>query len=393
MTLAVVERLADQVLVMKQGRVVEQGPTREVLRRPQHPYTQRLLAAVPSAHSRGTRLSDTPPPQIPVAPRRRAAPAGPALTLEHVSKRYRGPDGRERTVVDDVSFELHPGETLGIVGESGSGKSTTAWMALALTAPSSGRVLLDGEPWSELTERRRRRRRRKIAVVHQDPLGSFDPRWDIGRTIADALGGDLTRPERTRRVAELLAAVGLGADLAARHPLSLSGGQRQRVAIARALATDPEVLVLDEPVSALDVSIQAQVLDLLADLQQALGTAHLFISHDLGVIHHVSDRVLIAEGAADRDRTRRLPHAEVRALAAAGFTAVTVPLRHGGGGADIETLFRLLIDLGEADSNLPQLLRAHFAVVNDLLIGAEEGGVRCLVRPDRRGRGDRQCEP
>ncbi|WP_422115216.1 dipeptide ABC transporter ATP-binding protein [Brachybacterium sp. UNK5269] len=294
--LAVVERMADQVLVMKEGRVVEQGPTREVLRRPQHPYTKRLLSAVPSAHSRGTRLSDAPPPQIPAAPRRRAAPTGPVLTLEHVSKRYRGPDGRERTVVDDVSFELHPGETLGIVGESGSGKSTTAWMSLALTAPSSGRVLLDGEPWSELPERRRRRRRRRIAVVHQDPLGSFDPRWDVGRTIADALGADLTRPERIRRVAELLASVGLGADLAARAPLSLSGGQRQRVAIARALATDPEVLVLDEPVSALDVSIQAQVLDLLADLQQALGTAHLFISHDLGVIHHVSDRVLVMQG-------------------------------------------------------------------------------------------------
>ncbi|UQN28630.1 dipeptide ABC transporter ATP-binding protein [Brachybacterium kimchii] len=312
--LAVVERLADEVLVMKDGRVVEQGPTSQVLSRPADPYTRRLLAAVPSARSRGSRLSDAPPLELSARDRellgaRRAgaepaadgAPAAkaPVLKVEHVSKRFRGPDGRERTVVDDVSFALAPGETLGIVGESGSGKSTTARIALALAEPSAGRVLLDGEAWSGLRERRRRYRRRRISVVPQDPLGSFDPRWDVGRTIADAIpaevGGSSRSEARSHRVSELLEAVGLTAAHARRHPLTLSGGQRQRVAIARALATSPEILVLDEPVSALDVSIQAQVLDLLGDLQKALGTAHLFISHDLGVVHHVSDRVLVMQ--------------------------------------------------------------------------------------------------
>ncbi|MGP5364174.1 dipeptide ABC transporter ATP-binding protein [Brachybacterium tyrofermentans] len=299
--LAVVERLADHVLVMREGRVVEQGPTHEVLTRPQHPYTQRLIAAVPSAHSRGERLSAAPPQQI--LPARTTLPerpvdvgVGPVLSVQGVSKRYRGPDGRDRTVVEDVSFDLHAEETLGIVGESGSGKSTTAWMSLALTRPTTGTVLLDGQPWSELPERRRRSRRRGISVVHQDSLGSFDPRWTAGRIIADALPADVPRGDRARRIGELLASVGLAPEHAARHPLSLSGGQRQRVSIARALATDPEILVLDEPVSALDVSIQAQVLDLLGDLQQALGTAYLFISHDLGVIHHISDRVLVMQG-------------------------------------------------------------------------------------------------
>jgi len=320
--LSVVERLADHVLVMHHGRVVEEGPTSQVLTAPQDPYTRRLLAAIPSAGSRGERLSDLPPSPITLATRSEDAPPRdttvPVLTADGLGKSYRGPDGRTRAVVEDVSFSLHPGETLGIVGESGSGKSTTAWMALALTEPTTGAVALDGEPWTGIPERRRRARRRRIAVVQQDPLSSFDPRWTVGRTIADALpsarrGG---AEERTARVAELLRAVGLDPSFAARHPLTLSGGQRQRAAIARALATDPEVLVLDEPVSALDVSVQAQVLDLLADLQQALGTAYLFISHDLGVIHHVSDRVLVMQhgrivesGTADEVlRTPRHPY-------------------------------------------------------------------------------------
>ena len=300
--LAVVERLADQVLVMHHGRVVEEGPTTQVLTAPQHPYTRRLLAAIPSADSRGQRLSDLPPAPIVLSPREgappRSAATGPVLAAEGLGKSYRGPDGRTRPVVEDVSFALHAGETLGIVGESGSGKSTTAWMALALTEPTTGRATFDGEPWTEVPERRRRARRRRIAVVQQDPLSSFDPRWTVGRTVADALptaGAGAGAKGRSERVAELLRAVGLDGTFADRHPLTLSGGQRQRAAIARAIATDPEVLVLDEPVSALDVSVQAQVLDLLADLQRALGTAYLFISHDLGVIHHVSDRVLVMQ--------------------------------------------------------------------------------------------------
>ena len=339
--LSVVERLADHVLVMHHGRVVEEGPTSQVLTAPQDPYTRRLLAAIPSADSRGRRLSDLPPAPVALGTRadasaQRSAALGPLLAAEDLGKSYRGPDGRTRAVVDGVSFELRAGETLGIVGESGSGKSTTAWMALALTEPTTGAVTLDGEPWTGIPERRRRARRRRIAVVQQDPLSSFDPRWTVGRTIADALPTARRRAtgtERSERVAELLRAVGLDPSFAGRHPLTLSGGQRQRAAIARALATDPEVLVLDEPVSALDVSVQAQVLDLLADLQQALGTAYLFISHDLGVIHHVSDRVLVMQhgrivesGTADevlrtprhpytRQLVAALPHPELEEIA------------------------------------------------------------------------------
>lgn len=316
--LGVVEQLADEVVVMQHGVVVEQGPVDAVLGDPQHAYTKRLLAAIPSAHAPGARLSDAPP--APLAPRPASrpvpAPGSVVLAVSHVSKRYRGPDRVVRTVVDDVSFELRAGETLGIVGESGSGKSTTAAIALALTAPTSGRVLFEGRPWSDLPERSRRPDRPRIATVSQDPLSSFDPRRTVGELVASALaaargargaGGAAARSGDRDRVHALLAGVGLDEAVAGRHPSTLSGGQRQRVAIARALATDPDVLVLDEAVSALDVSVQAQVLDLLADIQRTYGTAALFISHDLGVIHHVSDRVLVLrdgrvveEGPADQ---------------------------------------------------------------------------------------------
>ncbi|WP_144764781.1 ABC transporter ATP-binding protein [Curtobacterium sp. 9128] len=344
--LGVVEQLADDVVVMQHGVVVEQGPVGAVLGDPQHPYTKRLLAAIPSAHAPGARLSDAP--RAALAPRLTARPRPEAgsvvLSVSHVTKRYRGPDRVVRTVVDDVSFELRAGETLGIVGESGSGKSTTAAIALALTQPSSGTVTFEGRPWSTLSERARRGDRPRIATVSQDPLSSFDPRKTVGELVRSALTGaraargaratgssgaatDHASPDprgaaqhgsarggRDRaRVAELLTGVGLGPAIAERHPATLSGGQRQRVAIARALATDPDVLVLDEAVSALDVSVQAQVLDLLADIRQEYGTATLFISHDLGVIHHVSDRVLVLrdgrvveEGPADR--VFRSPH-------------------------------------------------------------------------------------
>lgn len=313
--LGVVEQLADDVVVMQHGVVVEQGPVGHVLGDPQHPYTKRLLAAIPSAHAPGTRLSDASKATLAPRPASRPVPAPGSLVLSvsHVTKRYRGPDRIVRTVVDDVSFDLRAGETLGIVGESGSGKSTTAAIALALTPPSSGDVTLKGRPWSALSERARRADRPRIAMVSQDPLSSFDPRRTVGELIRSALTGARAArgtPEDARsdtaRVEELLTGVGIDASLVRRHPSTLSGGQRQRVAIARALATDPDVLVLDEAVSALDVSVQAQVLDLLADIRREYGTAALFISHDLGVIHHVSDRVLVLrdgrvveEGTAD----------------------------------------------------------------------------------------------
>jgi peptide/nickel transport system ATP-binding protein len=299
--LAVVARMADEVAVMSNGVIVEHGDARRVLSRPEHPYTQALLDAIPSTHSKGTRLSPDrgDPRALPVRAARPAAAVGagaaPVIRAEGLVKRYRGADGLERTVVDDVSFDLRAGETLGVVGESGSGKTTTARIALALVEPEAGQVLLNGQPWSALAEKQRRRRRREITVVYQDPLSSFDPRWTVERILADTLSEDAYPTARSRRarIGELLDAVGLEGEHRARRPLQLSGGQRQRVAIARALGPEPSVIVCDEPVSALDVSIQAQVLDLLTDLQAALGIAYLFISHDLGVIHHMSDRVLV----------------------------------------------------------------------------------------------------
>jgi peptide/nickel transport system ATP-binding protein len=296
-----VSRLADRVAVMRDGLIVEQGATADILGRPQHPYTQSLLDAIPSAHSRGTRLSgpaDSPEPvaalsRIGARPGRPQAQSAPLLAADGLVKRYKGPDGKVRTVVDNVSFELRQGETLGVVGESGSGKTTTGRIVLAVTRPDEGEVRLHGQPWTAITERQRRARRQHVGVVYQDPLSSFDPRWTVARILTDALPAGYDNGSRTARIRELLHQVGLGEDLLDRRPLLLSGGQRQRVAIARALAPGPEIIVCDEPVSALDVSIQAQVLDLLADLQDELGLSYIFISHDLGVIHHMSDRVLV----------------------------------------------------------------------------------------------------
>jgi len=296
--LSVVARLADEVAVMRGGEVVEQGPVDQVLGAPRHAYTRALLDAVPSEHTRGQRLVRPVATDALVPRARRAVDRGrPVLDARHLTKVYRGPDGVDRTVVDDVSFELFGGETLGIVGESGSGKTTTARIALSLIEPTAGEVLLRGEPWSALTAAARRPRRREVGVVYQDPLSSFDPRWPVGRILVDALATGprppSSRDEARSRALRLLEQVGLREEHLAAAPLRLSGGQRQRVAIARALAPEPSVLVCDEPVSALDVSIQAQVLDLLTQLQDELGVSYLFISHDLGVIHHVSDRVLV----------------------------------------------------------------------------------------------------
>lgn len=303
--LAVVSSVADRVAVMRDGQIVEQGLTSDILGRPQHPYTQSLLDAIPSAHSRGTRLSDPSgraggtlsgirvTPREPAQADRRA----PLLTADGLVKRYKGPDGKVRTVVDGVSFELRKRETLGVVGESGSGKTTTGRIVLAVTRPDAGEVLLNGQPWTGLSEAQRRDKRRHLGFVYQDPLSSFDPRWTVKKLLYDALpAGQVSARGRAERVRELLHQVGLADDALERRPLLLSGGQRQRVAIARALAPEPDIIVCDEPVSALDVSIQAQVLDLFADLQDELGLSYIFISHDLGVIHHMSDRVLVMTG-------------------------------------------------------------------------------------------------
>jgi peptide/nickel transport system ATP-binding protein len=291
--LSVVAELADRILVMKDGRVIEQGTAHDVLGAPRHPYTRALIAAVPGLETRGSPLV---PGAEPLPARSDAAEdVVTVLEADGLVKRFRAPDGAQTVAAEGVSFSLHRGETLGIVGESGSGKSTTARIALALESADAGTVRLLGQPWSEAPEPRRRHLRRAISVVSQDPLSSFDPRWNTERILLDALpaGQYRTGVERAARVRELLAQVGLDESVLARFPLRLSGGQRQRIAIARALAPSPEVIVLDEAVSALDVTIQAQVLDLLARLQRELGIAYLFISHDLGVIAHLSDRVIV----------------------------------------------------------------------------------------------------
>lgn len=295
--LAVVAQLADEVLVLRHGVTVEQGPTEQVLRNPHHPYTRALLDAVPAEHARGTRLS---PGQPAVNGLPRSGADSPLLLrASGLGKRYIGPDHQSRQVVDDVSFELRAGRTLGIVGESGSGKTTVARMVLGLLEPDAGRVEFLGQPWTaagseRVTEKQRRLHRRDISVIYQDPLSSFDPRWSVGQILADALDvAGFQAGQHAARISQLLEQVRLPAELATRRPLQLSGGQRQRVAIARAIASNPKVIICDEPVSALDVSVQAQVLDLLADLQASLGLAYLFISHDLGVIRHVSDQVLV----------------------------------------------------------------------------------------------------
>jgi peptide/nickel transport system ATP-binding protein len=294
--LSVVAHLADHILVMRAGEVVERGPAAEVLGSPRHLYTRSLIAAVPGAATRGAALSQVPVSHVaPASPRVALDPTVPVLSARGLTKRYIGPDGRSTVAVDDVSFELFGGETLGIVGESGSGKSTTARLALGLESLDGGTVQLLGDVWAPLPETRRRLRRGLISVVDQDPLSSFDPRWNVERILLDALpaGEFATAAARRGRVAELLELVGLPTTVARRFPLRMSGGQRQRVAIARALAPRPAVIVLDEAVSALDVTIQAQILDLLVALRETAGVSYLFISHDLGVISHLSDRILV----------------------------------------------------------------------------------------------------
>jgi len=266
--LAVVAQLADRIIVMQDGRIVEAGTTAALLSAAEHPYAKKLVSAA--------------------AGRRRPAAIKPGPVVAR-ARALRKDYGRH-AVVREVSLDIHAGEIVGLVGESGSGKTTVAQMLFGLVTPTSGDVSFEGARWSAVPERRRRARRRRLQFVSQDPLSSFDPRWRVGRIIAEA------RPAGP--VAELLERVGLGADVADRYPRQLSGGQRQRVAVARALAPRPSLIICDEPVSALDATVQAQVLDLLAGIRNDDGTALLFISHDLGVVRDLADRVLVLHDGA-----------------------------------------------------------------------------------------------
>ena len=289
--LALAAERADRIVVMFRGRVVEEGTSAQVLGAPQHEYTKQLLAAAPSLASRRD-----------VLPQREAATGTPFVEIRDLRKEFalRAPKAGEPqtfTAVDGVSFEIRRGTTVSIVGESGSGKSTTANMVLGLEDATSGSILFDGLDLTTLRRKELFALRRRVQPVCQNPYASLDPRYTVEQSIAEPLRVHRigTTASRHARVLELLEQVALPAAMAERLPHELSGGQRQRVAIARALALEPELVVLDEAVSALDVLVQAQILDLLADLQKRLGLSYLFISHDLAVVRMISDEVHVMQ--------------------------------------------------------------------------------------------------
>lgn len=290
--LAVVSSIADRIIVMREGRIVEEGFAREVIDQPKHPYTRALIESIPSRSTKGSLLRGG---NAPIRARSSSAPDSPGtmLRVASISKTYRA---RKSTVraVGDVSFDLARGQILGVVGESGSGKSTIARIVAGLEDADSGSIEFDGVQLHD-----RRELLGQIQLIAQDSLGSFDPRYTVREIIAEsaALVSDTSR-EKNVLVEQLLDEVHLPAGTADRHPRTLSGGQRQRVNIARALGSRPKLVVCDEPVSALDVSVQAQILDLIAEIRIAHDTSFLFISHDLGVVHHLCDDVLVLEGGA-----------------------------------------------------------------------------------------------
>jgi peptide/nickel transport system ATP-binding protein len=280
--MGVVADTADRVVVMHDGRIVEQAPVDDLFGRPAQEYTRSLLASVP-------RLQPRPDKAAPDA-----GEEAPVLAVENLSVDF-GSRIRPLRAVDDVSFTVGRGEILGLVGESGSGKSTVGRCAIGLLRPAAGSVKLLGEDLTRAHGGRLRRLRQRCGIVFQDPGSSLDPRMTIEECIAEPLviAREGNRAQRAARVAELLESVRLDPATAARYPHELSGGQRQRISIARAIALRPELLVADEPTSALDVSVQATVLDLLLDLQASLGFACLFISHDLAVVSFLAHRVAV----------------------------------------------------------------------------------------------------
>ncbi|CAO5184294.1 Glutathione import ATP-binding protein GsiA [Frankia sp. AiPs1] len=313
--LLIVGDRADHVVVMSDGRVVETGPVEKVFTQPSAQYTRQLLSDVPGRTDVPGRAdvpgrTDVPgraggPPAraVPKAPSARADGDGPAantplLAVEGLRLVYpgHGPAWRERPpAVADVSFALAPGATLGLVGESGSGKSSIARMVVGLVRPTAGTVRIDGEDITGASGARLRALHRDVQMIYQNPFSSLNPRFTVEEIVTEPLRnyGILERTERRQRVAELLDSVALPADSARRRAAELSGGQRQRVAIARALALTPRLLVCDEPVSALDVTVQAQILSLLVALRESHGLTYLFVSHDLAVVRELADQVAV----------------------------------------------------------------------------------------------------
>ncbi|MBN6050635.1 ABC transporter ATP-binding protein [Nonomuraea sp. RK-328] len=313
---------SDRLVVMKDGRIEERGATRAVLGAPQAAYTARLLRDAPAL--RAPEFLATGAGNHTGAVGAAGGPPEPAVVVRDLVKEYRA-GGRSFRAVDGVSFEVPRGTTHALVGESGSGKTTTARMVMRLAEPTSGSVAIGGVETAGLRGARLRALRRDVQLVYQNPYGSLDPRQSIADIVEEPLRnfglGD--RRARRERVRDLLDRVALPAAVLGREPRELSGGQRQRVAIARALAPGPRVVVLDEAVSALDVSVQAQILDLLGELQRDLGLTYLFISHDLAVVRQISHTVsVMSKGRiVETGTTRRLfespSHAYTRALLAA----------------------------------------------------------------------------
>jgi len=283
--MGVVAEIADRVVVMRKGKVVETGALDAILRDPTMEYTRNLLSSVPSLIPRAARPASSEPI---------------VLETESLGKIYRQRStfgaAREVAAAQNVTLTLRKGRTLGIVGESGSGKSTVARCIVRLIDPTSGEVRLAGQDISTLSRPALRPHRKRIQIVFQDPYRSLNPRVTVGETIAEGpVNYGVPHAEAIKRAGELLELVDLPADAISRYPHQFSGGQRQRIAIARALALDPDVLVADEAVSALDVSVQAQVLDLLDEIQQRLGIALLFITHDLRVAAQICDEVVVMQ--------------------------------------------------------------------------------------------------
>ena len=301
--MGVVAEIADRTVVMFRGDMVETGKTEEIFAAPTATYTKSLLASIPRLGTMGGAVAPKRFPEVDASTGtatdgREMNPVAqsvqPILKVDNLAVRFDLPNGRVHAV-EDVSFDLRPGETLSLVGESGCGKSTTGRAIIRLLNPSAGSIVIDGQDVTKVGTRELRTMRRTSQMIFQDPFASLNPRITVGSAIAEPIlaHGLMGKKDAKARVAELLEQVGLSAAMADRHPHEFSGGQRQRISIARALALDPKFIVADEAVSALDVSVKAQVSNLLLDLQEKRGLAYLFISHDMAVVERMSHRVAV----------------------------------------------------------------------------------------------------
>lgn len=328
--LGIIAEIADTVAVMYQGKIVETGTVQEIFTHPQHPYTRGLLACRPQpdrrlqslptvsdfmevvSNDQGEPLLRAKPldsllPSLEISPeaqlerQQQLAQQAPLLQVEHLKVFFPvrgmfGQTARYFPAVNDVSFQVYPGETLGLVGESGCGKTTLGRSLLRLVEPTAGQVIFEGQEITHLNKNQLRRVRRNLQIIFQDPYSSLDPRMSIGAAVMEPLRIHQPRTSAKQlrdRVADLLERVGLRANMINRYPHEFSGGQRQRVCIARALALSPRLMICDESVSALDVSVQAQVLNLLKALQREFNLTYIFISHDLSVVKFMSDRIMV----------------------------------------------------------------------------------------------------